>query len=74
MNGMFDDDLDPYERLIIMQARIEQLEQIQEEIINNIRITGAHLHAHNEAINDLQKNYVEVLRASYATNKPGDTQ
>jgi histone acetyltransferase (RNA polymerase elongator complex component) len=73
MNEMFD-DLDPYERMIMMQARIEQLEQIQEEIIKNIQITGAHLHALSTAINDLQKNYVEVLRAAYAVNNTGDKQ
>lgn len=74
MNGMFDDDLDPYERLIVMQARIEQLEQIQEEIIKNIQITGAHLHSISIAVNDLQKQYLEVVRAAYAVNNSGDKQ
>lgn len=67
-------DLDPYDRLVILEARIDQLEQIQEEIIKNIQITGSHLNTLSQAVNQLQQDYVSLIRAHYALNNSEDAQ
>ena len=69
--NMFD-DLDPYERIMVMQARIEQLEQTQDEIIKNLNIKAAHMNAMSDAINQVQKEQLEIIRKQYATN--GESQ
>jgi hypothetical protein len=58
MNNMFD-DIDPWERLMILQQRVEMLERIQEELIRSITIQQAHMKEVNLAVMSLQKLYME---------------
>jgi hypothetical protein len=58
MNNMFD-DIDPWERLMILQQRVEILERIQEELIRSVTIQQEHQKNINQAVMTLQKLYME---------------
>jgi hypothetical protein len=58
MNNMFE-DIDPWERLMILQQRVEMLERIQEELIRSVTIQQEHMKNVNLAVMSLQKLYME---------------
>jgi hypothetical protein len=58
MNNMFD-DIDPWERLLLLQQRVEMLERIQEELIRSVTIQQEHMKNVNLAVMSLQKLYME---------------
>ena len=58
MNNMFE-DIDPWERLMILQQRVEMLERIQEELIRSVTIQQEHMKNINLAVMSLQKLYME---------------
>lgn len=58
MNPMFD-DIDPWERIILLQERVEMLEKIQNELIRSITIHQEHLKNINGAVMSLQRLYME---------------
>ena len=58
MNNMFD-DIDPWERLLLLQQRVEMLERIQEELIRSVTIQQEHMKNINAAVMTLQKLYME---------------
>lgn len=60
-NPMFE-DIDPWERIVIMQQRIEMLEKIQEELIRSVTIHQEHMRNLNSAVMALQKLYMEMQK------------
>ena len=58
MSMMFE-DIDPWERLMILQQRVEMLERIQEELIRSVTIQQEHMKNVNLAVMSLQKLYME---------------
>lgn len=61
MSEMFDKP-DPWEMMQIMQARIETLERINNEIVNHLKITSGHLDTMGKAVNMLQRDQITILR------------
>jgi hypothetical protein len=53
------EDIDPWERLMILQQRVEMLERIQEELIRSVTIQQEHMKNINLAVMSLQKLYME---------------
>jgi hypothetical protein len=58
MSQIFE-DMDPWERILIMQQRVELLEKIQEELIRSVTIQQEHMKNVNLAVMSLQKLYME---------------
>jgi len=58
MSMMFE-DIDPWERLMILQQRVEMLERIQAELIRSVTIQQEHMKNINLAVMSLQKLYME---------------
>lgn len=58
MNNMFD-NMDPWERIQLLQQRVELLEQIQQELIRSVTIQQQHMKTVNSAVISLQKLYME---------------
>lgn len=55
------DGMDPWDRLITMQARIEQLESINTEIVKHVQLTSRHLDSLNKAVSKLQLENLEIM-------------
>ena len=66
------DDLDPWERIVLMQQRIEQLESINNEIVKHIQITSRHIDNLNKSIHQMQMDHVELIGYQMRVNKNGD--
>jgi len=66
---MFEDD--PYEQFLIMQQRIETLEQINNEIVHHLKITTDHVDNIGKAVNQLQKDQVAILQQLHLLNTRG---
>lgn len=62
------DGPDPWERLIIMQQRIANLEAINQEIIKHIELSSKHVDELHTAITAMQKNMID-LTAEYYRSK-----
>ncbi len=58
MNPMFE-DIDPWERIMLLQQRVEMLEKIQEELIRSVTIQQTHMKEINAAVMALQRLYME---------------
>jgi len=58
MTPMFE-DIDPWERIMLLQQRVEMLEKIQEELIRSVTIQQTHMKEINAAVMALQKLYME---------------
>ncbi len=58
MTPMFE-DIDPWERIMLLQQRVEMLEKIQEELIRSVTIQQTHMKEINAAVMALQRLYME---------------
>ena len=58
MSDMFE-DMDPWERIMLLQQRVELLEKIQEELIRSVTIQQEHMKNINAAVMSLQHLYME---------------
>ena len=58
MTPMFE-DIDPWERIMLLQSRVEMLEKIQEELIRSVTIQQTHMKEINAAVMALQRLYME---------------
>ena len=70
MTKMFEDD--PYEQWLWMQQRIETLERTNNEIVHHLKITTDHLDNVGKAVNQLQKDQVNVLHTLHKLNTHGE--
>lgn len=59
MNPLFS-NLDPYDRLVLIEKKLSHLEHIQNELIHNAEITAGHLKSVSQAISALQNNLLEL--------------
>jgi hypothetical protein len=53
------EDIDPWERIMLLQQRVEMLEKIQEELIRSVTIQQTHMKEINAAVMALQRLYME---------------
>lgn len=68
---MFEND--PYEQFLYMQQRIETLERINNEIVHHLKITTDHVDNIGKAVNQLQKDQVNILQQLHQLNNSEDT-
>jgi hypothetical protein len=64
-------DMDPYDRLVLIEQKLSQLQNIQDQLIQNAEITAQHLRTVSTAISALQNNYLE-LYVMQTLRDPGD--
>jgi len=59
------DDMDPWERMMTLQARVEALESINNEIVKHLQLTSQHVDSISKAVNQLQRDQVEIQKDQY---------
>ena len=67
------DDLDPWERIMLLQTRVEQLESINNEIVKHLQLTSQHVDSISKAVNQLQRDQVDLIREQYKSKQYEDT-